>query len=85
MKIKRPSFDGLWFGKMTGGSGLHDIPAGRAILDEALASLGFCGAILGSGHTAASGFLGHGMDSMDLLMRDCGDIMPHRRWWVYTD
>ena len=43
-------------------SGLHDVPAGRAILDEALATLRFCGAVLGSRHAAASGFLGHGIN-----------------------
>jgi len=40
-------------------SGLHDLPAGRAIFDQALASGGFLCAILGSGHATASAFLGH--------------------------
>jgi hypothetical protein len=40
-------------------SGLHDLAAGRAILDQALASGGFLSAILGGGHSAASAYLGH--------------------------
>ncbi|MEX2044450.1 MAG: hypothetical protein WD941_03790 [Opitutus sp.] len=43
-------------------SGLHDIPTGGAILDEALAAFGFGGAFLGGGHSAASGFFCHGLD-----------------------
>jgi hypothetical protein len=53
-------------------SGLHDVPTGRAVFDEALAPLGFCGAILGRRHAAASGFLGHGIFSLWL---DCGRLV----------
>jgi hypothetical protein len=57
-------------------SGLHDVATGRAVLDGALASLGFCGASLGCRHAAASGFLGHGIFSGWLLTFCFEPMMP---------
>jgi hypothetical protein len=58
---KRPSDDGLWEANDPGiVSGLHDVLAGRTVLDRAFAALGFSGAVLGSRHSAAAGFLSHG-------------------------
>ena len=69
----------MFVGKSDRLLGFHDPAAGGALRDRPFSARRFGGPFLGSGHSAASAFLGHGYGILDgFLTSNCGrdDLLP---------